>query len=482
LNALAQIGGPLSALGVLGLLLGRKRVLRVAGLGLIAGGGALVFTPIMPSVGSAFLAAGALAGVVIVGALVFALFRWPRLLPVLALACVPARLPFKLNGSTYNLLVPLYVVIGAATVVLAYEIFRGDERVRELGPIAWPLAAFVAWSSLSLVWSLDVHEGAIYLDAFLLPFTLLAVALVRLRWSRRLLLGLLAELVMMALVFTVVGIYQWQTREIFWNQKLGVSNAYAPFFRVNSVFWDPSVYGRFLAVAMLGCLVLVIAQVRRPWTAVATAAIVVLWIGLLLSFSQSSFAALLAGVVAAALFTWRWRAAIPLTIAAVLVGGLGLATPQLRAKLFDKTHGGLSSITSTRTTLVDRGIRIAVDHPLIGVGVGGFKHAYGELAGIRGLKLRKVASHTTPVTVAAETGAAGLALYVWLLVVALVVAFQRAGPSFSGRVQLVCAIALASIAVHSLFYASFFEDPMVWGFLAIVVSASAGLAREAPAV
>ncbi len=478
MNALAQIGGPLSALGVLGLLLGGSRASRLAGLGLIAGGGVLVFTPIAPSVGSAFLAAGALAGVVIVGALAFAFFRWPWLLPVLALACVAARLPLKLDGSTYNLLVPLYAVIGAAAIVLAYEIFRSDERARELGPIAWPLAAFVAWSLLSLVWSPDVHEGSIYLDAFLLPFTLLAVVLVRLRWSRRLLLGLLAELVAMALVFTFVGIYQWQTREIFWNQKLGVSNAYAPFFRVNSVFWDPSVYGRFLVVAMLGCLVLVIARARRPWLAVATAAIVVLWIGLLLSFSQSSFAALLAGVVAAALFTWRRRAAIPLTIVAVMVGGLGLATPQLRAKLFDKTHGGLSSITSTRTTLVDRGIRIAVDHPLIGVGVGGFKHAYGELAGIHGLKLSKVASHTTPVTVAAETGIAGLALYVWLLAVALVAAFQRAGPSFLGRVQLVCAIALSAITVHSLFYASFFEDPMVWGFLAIVVGTSTGLARE----
>ena len=480
MNALAQIGGPLSALGVLGLLLGNGRTLRLAGLGLIVAGGALVFVPLVPSASPAFLAAGAMAGAVVVAALAFAFYRWPWLPPVLALACVAARLPLKLHGSTYNLLVPLYVVIGAAAVLLAYEIFRGDERARELGPIAWPLAAFVTWSSLSLVWSLDIREGSIYLDAFLLPFTLLAVAFVRLRWSRRLLLGLLAELAGLALLFTFVGIYQWQTREIFWNQKLGVSNAYAPFFRVNSVFWDPSVYGRFLAVAMLGCLVLVIARVRRPWAVVATVAIVLLWIGLLLSFSQSSFAALLAGVVAAALVSWRWRAAIPLTIAAVLVAGLGLATPQLRAKLFDKTHGGLNSITSTRASLVVRGIRIALHHPLAGVGVGGFRHAYGDLTGIKGLKLQKVASHTTPVTVAAETGVPGLALYAWLLAVALVAAFQRAGPSFSGRVQLVCAVALVSIAVHSLFYASFFEDPMVWGFLAIAVGASTELAREAP--
>ena len=34
-----------------------------------------------------------------------------------------------------------------------------------------------------------------------------------------------------------------------------VGNAYAPFYRVNSVFYDPSVYGRFLVVAILAALV-----------------------------------------------------------------------------------------------------------------------------------------------------------------------------------------------------------------------------------
>ena len=41
-----------------------------------------------------------------------------------------------------------------------------------------------------------------------------------------------------------------------------VGNAYAPFYRVNSVFYDPSVYGRFLVVAMLAALVLVALRPR----------------------------------------------------------------------------------------------------------------------------------------------------------------------------------------------------------------------------
>jgi O-antigen ligase len=186
-------------------------------------------------------------------------------------------------------------------------------------------------------------------------------------------------------------------------------------------------------------------------------------------------------VVAAALVTWRRQAAIPLALAAVLVAALGLATPQLRARVFEKTHGGLNSITSDRANLVSKGLRIAVEHPLVGVGIGGFQHAYGELTGIKGAKLGKVASHTAPVTVAAETGIAGLAAYAWLLAVALLAAFQRIGSSFSGKVQFVCALALTAIAVHSLFYASFFEDPMMWGFLAILVAAPAIPAREADA-
>jgi hypothetical protein len=81
--------------------------------------------------------------------------------------------------------------------------------------------------------------------------------------------------------------------------------------------------------------------------------------------------------------------------------------------------------------------------------------------------------------VAAEGGLIGLGLYLWLLTAALLAAFQRAGSSFSGRVQLFCALALAAIAVHSLFYASFFEDPVVWGLLAIVGAATAALPRDA---
>ena len=131
-----------------------------------------------------------------------------------------------------------------------WALLRGDDRARELGPVAWPLAAVRrAGSGLSMLWTVDVRRGAIFLGAFVLPFGLLAIGFARLPWRGRWLTWLWGGLVATALAYAAVGGYQWLTRDVFWNPSVKVFNAYAPFFRVNSVFWDPSVYGRYLTVA-----------------------------------------------------------------------------------------------------------------------------------------------------------------------------------------------------------------------------------------
>ncbi len=48
--------------------------------------------------------------------------------------------------SEANLLVPLYAVIAALALSLGWRLLAGDTRSRELGPVAWPLAAFVLWT------------------------------------------------------------------------------------------------------------------------------------------------------------------------------------------------------------------------------------------------------------------------------------------------------------------------------------------------
>jgi O-antigen ligase len=409
------------------------------------------------------VAAAGVAGAVVAGVLAALFVRFPWLLPMAALAVAPARIPVRVGHEEASLLLPLYLVVAAGTGALAWELARGDTRARELGALAWPLAALVAWSGVSLVWSDGVRQGAVSLAAFYLPFGLLALMLARLPWNRRWLGALTVELIAMAALFAGIGVYQWWTRDIFWNPRVIVSNAFAPFFRVNSVFWDPSIYGRFLVVAILVALVVALYGVRRDAFSAAIV-IVGLWVGLVLSFSQSSFVALIAGTLGAVVLAWGRRAAAAVAVAAVVLLAGAFLVPSVRAEIGDNTDRA----TGGRSRLVTEGLRIAVDHPVTGVGLGGFKRAYGSRVGFKAADPARAASHNTPITVAAETGVPGLLLFGWLVGTALWLPFRRSSRSFAGRASLSFGLALLAILVHSLFYNAFFEDPMSWGLLGLV--------------
>src|SRR2546429_4768411 len=118
----------------------------------------------------------------------------------------------------------MYGVVAAAALAFAWQLVRGDDRARELGPLTLPLSAFVLWAGLSLAWSQDLRQGAIELLAFYLPFALLAVTLARLPWRRDWLAALWVQLSAMAVAFALFGIYQYETRDIFWNPKVRIGN------------------------------------------------------------------------------------------------------------------------------------------------------------------------------------------------------------------------------------------------------------------
>jgi O-antigen ligase len=475
-SAAAQVAGVLGAGGLAALLLAPGRWHRLGGLCAWGAGLGVLGIYLLPELSTSRLAAGAVGGLVAAFVLAWALDRWPYLLAFATLACIPLRIPVDIGSDTVNLLLPLYAVIGGLAIAIAWALVRGDTRSRELGPIALPLAAFVVWTGLSLLWTNDVRRGAIFLAAFVLPFGLVAVGFARLPWRGRWLTWLWGGLVATALVYALVGGYQWLTRDVFWNPSVKVFNAYAPFFRVNSVFWDPSVYGRYLTVAVLASLAGILLGGIRGWRVAGLYAVVVAtWLGLLISFSQSSFVALAAGIVVAASVVWGRRALVPLVALGLVTCAVLFVVPQLRDDLVGKSRSGVNRVTSGRANLVGQGIRIALDHPVIGVGAGGFSREYAHRRGITGKDPKRVASHTTPVTVAAEEGIVGLALLVWLVAAALLATLRGLGHGFTSRVALATGIVLLAIGVHSLFYADFFEDPMTWALLGLV-----GLSARVP--
>jgi putative inorganic carbon (HCO3(-)) transporter len=459
-SGLAEIAGPIACIGLAVLLVARTRRNRIAGLAYAGVGTVLLIASLTPASWPELVAA--IFGALLLGPLFAWVFRRePWLVAFAALAFIPLRVAFL----GHQLLVPLYAVALGAAGLLLWELVDGDDRARELGIAAWPLALYLVWLGLSVQWSVDLRTAAIDLLAFYVPLTIIALSIARLPWRPSRVRILYAELVAMAVVFAAVGFYQYETRTIFENHKLLVGNTYQALFRVNSVFYDPSIYGRFLVIAIIPTAVLIV-RGRSVRTSLALAAFVVFaWLGLLISFSQSSFAALLVAVFLLSVAVWRWRSLYALAAVLVVAAGIAATSPKLVHGLRHHTTSGLNAATSGRASLIANGIRIAKAHPAIGVGLGGFEKAYSKRTH---RAPRQSASHNTPVTVAAEEGGIGAFLYFWLVGALLLAAYRRIRHPVYGRLVLAVGLALVAIFVHALAYNDFFEDPTTWVLFGLI--------------
>jgi putative inorganic carbon (HCO3(-)) transporter len=478
-----------------------------------------------------FVALGAVA--VIVVAVLTALFRRrPMLLPLAVIAAVPFRVPIHAGGQEANLLVPLYLVIAGGVLAVAWrqweehgetssaggmpggeigdaaasagDVRAGDPRRaqdadasehggggphgRTRGQQLLPevLAAVLILYALQSVYSEDFSRALQNVAFFYVPFALAFTLLAERRWDRRLLVLGLGVVAGEALLFVLFGFWEYAARHLIWNPEVIQSNDFHTYFRVNSLFWDPNIFGRYLALTItaIGAALL---WARSPRLVLWLGALVaVLWLGLITTFSQSSFVALLVGLAALAALRWsaRWTLAACAGGAILAVAFVLAAGGSLKINL--STEHTLNKDTSGRANLVSEGIALFGDRPLWGYGSGSFSVAYQKHR--TGGNGRLSVSHTEPVTVAAEQGLLGLLAYLALLVVAFTTlargfmglmpglrsppsAGGATGPAASGLVlqasraaTFACFLALIA---HTMAYAGFLEDPLTWVLLSI---------------
>ena len=468
----AQIAALVGALGAVLVLIPRGGVFPLVGFALLGsaiGGLALSLVGgddlrliVTEPAGIALLGTGGLLA--IAGAAL--LVRYPAVTPVALLAVAPFRVPVELGNEEAFLLLPLYLVIAASVLALAYRILRGERPPPPPFLLSLPLTTFVTLTATSFLWTWDERAAAIALAFFVLPFVAGLAVVARAPLADWLPRALLMTLVALGGLFAAIGIWQAQTRTLFFARDLEVANAYTSFFRVTSLFKDPSLYGRYLVIPIAVLLVAIVVRRGRTldWVA-ATAVVAFLFWGLFYSYSQSSFVALFVVAFGIALVGSDRRIRIVLVACAlaatiVAAGVAGAATDGRSAR----------DVTSGRSRLVEITFDAFKERPIAGVGIGGQPQASAEAAGRR--SPRRNASHTTPLTVLAELGVVGFAAYLWLLAAvgwALVLVT---------RVNRAFGIGLAAVAValfvHSLLYAGFFEDPLTWGLIGL---AAAALAR-----
>jgi O-antigen ligase len=437
-----------------------------------------------------------IGAVVVIAALVVLMRRRADAFPLLAILALPFRLPISADGRTVNLLIPLYLVVAAG--VLAHLVPRLLAREqRGLGTLEWLLLASIALYAVQALYSADKAKAGENLAFFYVPFALLFLLLRDVRWTPELLLRCLGIAVALAVVFAGIGFVEYARKELFLNPKVVAANQYDNYFRVNSLFFDPNIYGRFLALVMIALSAVVLWRRRERDVLVAGAVLLWLLAGLVTSFSQSSIAALLLGLAVVAAYRWDVRATLFAAGALVVAGLLVVALAPASLHFGLKGSGGsASNATSGRTKLIEGGLELFAERPLQGYGSGSFQTEY-ERHSATGAQNATSASHTIPVTVAAEQGIVGLALYVALLVVAFVTLLRGAGrapPAAGGSdaatvaiggdantlavARVVIAACFAALVLHTFAYADFLEDPMTWTLLGIGVALLS--ARPAP--
>jgi putative inorganic carbon (HCO3(-)) transporter len=438
--------------------------------------------------------------------------RWP-LFGLLAVLAMAFRVPITLSGTTSNLLVPLYAVIGVGAVAWALLVFarerspyssrrdeaaalaveraetaerteradregtRARERVARVGDpallrwLAWLLSISLVVYAIQASYSADFQQALQNVVFFYVPFAVLYSLLREIRWTPGMLRAALVVAVGLGIVFSLVGFAEYATKTIFLNPKLITTNNLHAYFTVNSLFYDPNIFGRYLALTMI----LLVAGLlygragRSLWATLV--ALAVMWACLCLTLSRTSLAALLVGLAVLAALRWKPSRALVAAVAVILVGAATLAASPHTFGL----EQGFNGVSGGRGGLVSGGISLFGERPGWGYGSGSFVTEYR--AHHRNIDTTLSASHTIPITVAAEQGVIGLIVYVALLLCALTVVLRR---SRGDPVRSAIAAAFIALLFHTMLYANFLEDPTTWALLA-VGAALAAMPRRAGA-
>jgi O-antigen ligase len=433
----------------------------------------------------AAVASAAGAGLAAVAALAALLLRRPAVLGLLALGALPFRVPVPLGAETASLLLPLYAVIAAGAVAQAMRWLRRGtgpaalevaeaEPDRRLRLLLIALGVFVGLYAVQALYSTDLAVALKNVCLFYAPFAVLLRLLLDLDWTAARLRTAFWLVCTLAVLFAAVGFYEYATGQLLLsNPKVQEANELKPYFRVNSLFFDPNIYGRFEALTMIVLAATLLWSRKRQTVLLVAAALGVLWAGLVLSLSQSSFAALLGGLAVLAALRWSPRPVLAVTaVAAAAAVAVVLLAPGV-VEIDTRSQDALDKATSGRFDLVSGALSMARDRPVRGFGSGSFAERYRNREGVRSERVAAV-SHTIPLTVAAEQGAIGLAAYLALMAAAFALVFDRLlarlrrGPPGIAEVAAAgVAAAFCALVLHTFVYAAFLEDPLAWTLLAL---------------
>lgn len=414
-------------------------------------------------------AQGAVLGVGLALALVWHLWQRPFEGAYALIALAPLTdLAEVVPGSGVRL---SYVALAGAVAGGVWALARRRER---LGGAHWVLAALAAPAVaglLSIPLSVDPARSALYSGRLLLLWVAVAVVALSMRSTAdvRSALGTVAAL---GVALTSVALAQLAF------PGAGIGRAYVPtagnvlgLLRPAAFFMDPNFLGGFLAMGALVAAAIAVWSGRRGglvWGACAIASA----FGMAITLSRSAWVGFAAGAMTLVALAPRARR--------LAVGG-ALATFAVAAAIavpgtVERFAAGVDRSARIRVELASAELAIATQRPVTGTGLATFGRVYEE-AGGSARTGRILDPHQVPLTVAAETGAVGVAAMAAVLAGLAAAAIRRRRLGWEPEDAAV-AVALVALSVQALFQNYTYFEPL-WLTLALAAAATTRASGEA---
>ena len=351
------------------------------------------------------------------------------------------------------------------------------------------------WNAISA----DPYETRIF-ALQLMALILLAGLLFHYATNERRLRRLIHVIITIAVVSAVFGLLRqtMQHQATFLLPLLKPDQGYGQFINKNHFAYVMEM-GLGLALGLLAA-----GGVRRQQALIYLAVLLPIWTALVLSNSRGGILAMLVQLIVTLLLfpsvvrdrqlisgrAWDLvrSATVRLTLVSVLivlvvfgifwVGGDRLAN-SIEAARGEFTESTESRGGVTRVKIWGATLRMFKANPITGVGMGGYWAAVPEFHEAPGTMTPQQA-HNDYLELAASGGFVGLAIFIWAVLVALksVRANLQAPDQFRRAACFAALIAIAGVAVHSLFDFGLHRMANAMMFAALVVIATGALNRE----
>ncbi len=329
-------------------------------------------------------------------------------------------------------------------------------------PLTWAFAIYIVIGAFSSIYSVNRVKTLVeVVRLFSLLLLMIGIATIARKENAKTVMKVVHTTGVLLVPF---ALYEFFTRKFLWFEYFADWNP--P--RVNATFVDPNIFARYLILAIVANLVLQTFQPGERKKLLYPLCLIGLLGALVVTFSRAGLVTLAIVMLAMALVLSVKEVFRSLGLLGAGVVTAFIARPSLLQRFMD-IKSGLADLDPGRKYLGKAALAMFQDHPVLGVGMGGFQKSFiTNYSWLKTLPEGPTLSHTTLLTITAELGALGVLalLGVFLSIIKTLKKLRNSRYYSIGAGYLVW---ILTVFTSSQFEARFFEDPTLWLSAAMIL-------------